>query len=384
MKTAKMLSVFLLLLVIGFTGCQKNEPPSVTGPNQAESLDKWGGHNLSAVYTISNAESGNEVLVFKRSIFGFLRSAGSYSTGGTGNGAAGLGSQGAIILKGNYLYTVNAGSDEISVMKITPAGLSLVDKVSSNGSTPISLTVHNNLLYVLNSIDENISGYKIANDGTLTPIAGSTKPLSGTSVGAAQIEFSPNGKYLVVTEKATNIIDTYIVGSDGIASNPISNPSAGVTPFGFEFDNRGHIIVSEAFGGNPNEGAMSSYNVGMTGTSLITGPVPNNQTAPCWVVITNTGWYSYTSNAGTSNISGYRIRFDGSLSLLNDGGNTAGTGNGSHPIDMALSDNSLYLYALSAGTNTISVFLVGNLGGRLYPIQTISGLPATSQGLAAN
>ena len=46
-----------------------------------------------AVYTLSNAAGGNEVLVYERSANGALAFQGSYPTGGLGRGA-GLGSQG--------------------------------------------------------------------------------------------------------------------------------------------------------------------------------------------------------------------------------------------------------------------------------------------------
>ena len=58
-------------------------------------------------------------------------------------------------------------------------------------------------------------------------------------VGPAQVEFSPRGNLLVVTEKMTNKIDTYTVGRRGLAEGPMVHNSVGITPFGFEFDRRG-------------------------------------------------------------------------------------------------------------------------------------------------
>jgi 6-phosphogluconolactonase (cycloisomerase 2 family) len=250
---------------------------------------------------------------------------------------------------------------------------------------PISLTVYDNLLYVLNAGGAgNINGFRINNNGSLTQIPGSTQPLSDGSAGPAQVEFSTDGKILVVTEKANNAISTYLVGSDGTASGPNTQASAGNTPFGFAFDKRGHLIVSDAFGGGAFAGAMSSYNVSAGGVSLITGPVFNSQTAPCWVVVTKNGKFAYTTNTATSNISGYKIGNNGALTLFNDGGNTASTGAGSSPIDMAVSNNSQYLYALSGGTNTITAFRINNGHGGLSSIETESGIPAGTVGLAAN
>ncbi len=354
--------------------------------DQVDGLAKDGGpgSNYFAVYTLSNSTSGNEVMVYSRSHNGRLRLSGSYSTGGTGTGA-GLGSQGAVVNRGRFIFAVNAGSNDVSVLSINKNGLSLVDKKPSGGTTPISLTVHDRLLYVLNSGGTgNITGFKISRDGTLSQITGSTKPLSTGASGPAQVEFNPWGNVLVVTEKATNVISSYSVSSDGIANGPTVIASAGDTPFGFEFDKRGRLIVSDAFGGGAGAGAMSSYNVSASGVELITGPVANTQTAPCWVVVTKNGKFTYTSNTGTGNISGYRIKHNGSIVLFNDGGNTGSTGDGSKPIDMAISNNSQFLYCLNSGNQTISVFRINNGHGNLYPIQTVSGLPAGSAGLAAN
>ena len=384
MKNIKIFAAFLLFIA-AFAGCEQN-PDSINGPINKDDFQSLSqkGSNVHAVYTLSNSAAGNEVIMFKRSGQGTLTNAGSFSTGGTGNGA-GLGSQGALVLHNNYVFAVNAGSDEVSALSVGANGLSLVDKKPSGGIMPISVTAYNNLLYVLNAGGTgNITGFWIGSDGTLSEIAGSTQPLSSGASGPAQVEFSPDGSLLVVTEKAANAISTYLVGGNGIASGPATQSSAGQTPFGFAFDKRGHIIVSEAFGGGVLAGAMSSYNVAAGGTSLITGPIFNTQTAPCWVAVTKNGKFAYTTNTGSSNISGYKIGNDGSLTLFNDGGNTASTGTGSSPLDMAVSNNSQYLYVVSKGTNTISVFRIDNGHGGLTAVETINGLPASVVGLAGN
>ncbi len=267
--------------------------PTAADSDGITSLDRPGNANVFAVVTESNSDAGNEVVVYSRGHNGMLSLMGSYSTDGTRTGA-GLGSQGAVALNGGYIYAVNAGSNDISVLT---TGGALVDQEASGGEMPISLTIHHNLLYVLNAGgDGNITGFRINEDGTIIMISGSSRPLSGSGVGPAQVEFSPDGRMLVVTEKGTNMIDTYSIEPGGTASGPNVQPSVGNTPFGFEFDNKGHLIVSDAFGGGMGAGAMSSYNVSRNGISLITGPVVNQQTAPCWVVVTNDGRYSYTTN----------------------------------------------------------------------------------------
>src|SRR5258708_19297331 len=100
----------------------------------------------------------------------------------------------------------------------------------------------------------------VGRGGDLTAIAGPTLPLSGASVGPAQVQFSPDGSRLVVTEKATSRLDVYAVDGNGLASWLSTTPSAGGTPFGFAFGLRNDLFVSEA------TGSASSYVLDASGT----------------------------------------------------------------------------------------------------------------------
>jgi 6-phosphogluconolactonase (cycloisomerase 2 family) len=95
----------------------------------------------SALYTMDNAAANNHVLIFRRGETGQLSNAGSIATGGSGTGAPqGLPSQSSVLLShdGRWLFVCNAGSSEISVLGITPRGVSVTDKVFSGGSMPVS------------------------------------------------------------------------------------------------------------------------------------------------------------------------------------------------------------------------------------------------------
>jgi len=346
-----------------------------------------------AVYVLTN-QVQNAVAVFNRSFDGTLTLAGEFSTGGAGDPVAQpgdppadpLASQGALVLgQGNqFLFAVNAGSNQISVLRISSSGLDLIDVVDSGGVRPISLAVHENLLYVLNEGGSpNITGFTVANDGTLTPLAGSTQPLIGdTAADPAQVSFNPDGTLLVVTEKAGNRIDTYLIDDNGLASAPIDNASSGMTPFGFAFNNPGFLVVSEAFGGAPNASATSSYSAGDDGLlNVISGSVPDSQTAACWVVITNSGQLAFVSNTGSGTISSYQIGAgDGTLTLIN--AIAADGGPDSVLRDMALNNSSRFLYVQAAGGQEVRSFRVQH-DGSLTLIDTDGGLPFGAQGIAA-
>src|SRR5215212_741791 len=198
-----------------------------------------------AVYALTNAAAGNSVVALDRDSDGTLTAAGTYSTGGLGSGA-GLGSQGALVLSHNnqWLFAVNAGSNDVSVFSVDHHGLRLADRVSSGGTMPISLTEDNNVLYVLNAGGSgNITGFSVGHNGHLSAISGSTQPLSGGATGPAQVQFSADGTLLAVTEKNTNMIDIYNVSKQGVAGGPGTHPSAGTTPFGFAFGKGGKLLV---------------------------------------------------------------------------------------------------------------------------------------------
>jgi 6-phosphogluconolactonase len=141
------------------------------------------------------------------------------------------------------------------------------------------------------------------------------------------------------------------------------------------------LDVSEAFGGAPNASAASSYSAPDSGIlSVVSGSVPNSQTASCWVVIPNNGKFAFVSNTGSGTISSYRIGSDVEWLALVD--SVAGdTGMGSAPIDMTLSNNSRYLFVHAAGSQSVVSFRVKH--GTLTMVDTAGGLPLGAQGIAA-
>ncbi len=337
------------------------------------------------VYVSTNQSAGNSVVVFHRDAAGMLTFAGSFASGGNGAGA-GLGSQGAVVLSGDnrLLFAVNAGSNSISVFGVSGDQLTLLNTVSSGGVHPVSVTARHNLVYVLNAGGTpNISGFAISPlTNQLVPLGGSTQALpGGGGAGPAQVSFSPEGSVLVVSEKVTNLIDTFTLNDNGIAQAGVSFASSGTTPFGFAFGHDGAAIVSDAFGGAPGASALSSYEVDEDGNlEVVTPALGDTQTAACWVVVPRNGRFAYTSNTGSGTISSYAVSDGGSLALLN--AVAASTGTGSAPTDMALSDNNRLLYVLNSGNGTISGFRV-QADASLTPVTSATGLPASAAGLAA-
>jgi 6-phosphogluconolactonase len=338
----------------------------------------------AAVYTLSNDASSNEVVVYARASDGNLTLSGSYATGGQGLGA-GLGSQGGLVFQPStgLFFAVNAGDNSISMLSLNEDGsLTMLSHVPSGGSVPDTITVSGDTVYVANEgvagmSSANISGFKVTG-ATLAPIASSTQALSAANPIPVDISFTPDGTLLVVTEKATNMIDTFSVTA-GVAGTAKVQASVGETPFGFAFDAAGHLIVSEAVGGTAFLSSVTSYSVAADGTlTPITSSLATGQSSACWLTVA-ANW-SYVANTGSADLTALGVSATGAVSLLTATGDSAPSGHGS--IDVAATPDNGFLYSLSATDHTITILNI-QADGTLVAQPALAGVPLHAAGLVA-
>lgn len=344
------------------------------------------GYRSGMVFSSSNSVSGNELLVYSQERNGALSLRDHVPTSGVGSGA-GLGSQGAVTLSndGRYVFVVNAGSNTVSAFEIRHQGVVLMSTVDSGGIHPISVTEHDGLVYVLNDGGPgNVTGFRNVR-GQLTAIARSTAPLSAAGGTApAQVGFSDDGSEVVVTEKAVDKLVSYAVQHDGRLGTPVVTASPGSTPFGFAFNRRNRLVVTEAVGGAAGASTVSSYRFSEAGGAkpqLVSASVPDLQGAACWVAVTPNGKFAYVANTGSSDVSSYRIHGDGSIALI--AGQAGSTGAGSAPADTAVSPDGRRLFVRNGRVATISAFVIAH-DGALTSLAGATGLPTTAVGLASN
>ena len=349
-----------------------------------EEGDDDDGFRSGKVFSSTNAVAGNELLVYATGKAGALSLQTRLATQGAGTGT-GLGNQGAVTLSGNgrFLFVVNALSNSVSTFAIRRHGVTLISAVDSGGQRPVSVTEHDGVVYVLNAGGAgNVAGFRNA-WGSLQPLADAVRPLSASGgTGPAQVGFSPDGEVLVVTEKATNKLTSYRVRHDGRIGAPVVTASSGATPFGFAFDRRGTLLVSEAFGGAVGASAVSSYGFEswVPAQPQLTSPsVADTQSAACWVVVTPNGRHAYITNTGSDTISSYSVQRSGKISLAQA---VAGAG-GAGPIDAAISATGRHLFVLNSGSQTISSFTISRDGSLGNP-GSVGGVPVGANGLAAN
>ena len=332
------------------------------------------------VYVLNNTTATNSVSVYNRDTNGSLELANVVKIGGQGTGTL-LGSQGSLQLSadGQWLFAVDAGSNQVSVLHVNRQGnLTLTDVASSQGVDPVSLTYSAGHLYVVNDGDgthpANVSGFYLLL-GKLVRIPQATKTLSAANPAAGEIRANPLGTELVVTEKNTNIIDGFTISLNGSLSSRISAPASGATPYGFSFNpvRPDQIVISDAAAN-----AVTTYSFQSGAIKTLDGPVADQQSAPCWLVVTNDGKFAYTANAASHSVSGYAITGNGILTLQST--TSTGTGN---PIEMTLTPKSNNLYTLN-DNGTLSGFHV-NQDDSLTTIPSASIITSVgSTGIAAN
>lgn len=337
----------------------------------------------NAMHDVVLAQSNdaeNQLIAFRRDGEGRLTELGSYPTGGAGDGVTNLASQGSVALTGDgrFALVTNAASGDLSVFSVDADGMTLVQTVPT-GSAPKSVAEHGGLVYVLDTGDPSVTGLRI--DGSkIEPVAGSTRMLDAGS-DPAQVGFSPDGRTLIVTERATNAIVTFPVDDAGLLGEPTALASSGQTPYGFAVTPSGVLVVTEAFGAQPGKAAASSYVIDASGVTPVSRSVGNGRSAICWAVVTGDGRFVYATNFADGAVSRYAIMGDGSLYLRDAAAGI--TVEGQRGLrDADLSSDGRFLYAIDTGARQLFGWSVG-ADGSLSAIGSWGGLPTTVAGLVA-
>jgi 6-phosphogluconolactonase (cycloisomerase 2 family) len=329
------------------------------------------------LFAQTNNPTTNQILVYDRAEDGTLTHAKTVDTGGTGGRNTGAGpdplaSQGSLIYDPHHrlLTAVNAGSNTVSVLHLDDHHLCLRQVLTSGGTFPVSVTIHGDLLYVLNAHDTGtITGYRITS-GQLHPINDSTRSLQLTPATGptqflntpAQIAFTPHGQHLVITTKANgSLIDVFTIKPDGRPSETFNaNPAGTPLPFGFTFDNYNHLVVTDAA-----TSALSTYALHPDGTVKHLATQPDGKSAMCW--ITHAAGNFYVVDAGSNNLTGYHINPDGTPTVFTQTNTREG------PIDLVATPDGQFLYVEVGTTGGIDGYHI-NPDGTLDQIITLTDL----------
>lgn len=330
--------------------------------------------DASFVYTLDNDPARNSVAVYRRGSDGALMPliGSPFNAGGKGLSGGDIDEQGAIRVVGRYVLAVNPGSDSIAVFEKSSRGLLHVEgsPFPSNGSTPLSLTVHGNMVYVANQAAEfanpsklpNITGFRLMSDGRLSPIPGSTVELP-KGRGPAQVEMSTNGRLLVATAGFQvdggdgSRVYTFRVQPDGKLmpgeGSPIM-PKGATGTVGFSLSPDGDRIFVSTF--KSSGVAVFEVDPSTAAVRQMGMPVGNDQRAACWTAIAKDGRTLYVGNFVSNSISVYDVGTDGTLTLLGSVPRRGATNKDTKDIE--LTQDGRHLYAIGSGERQISIFRI--------------------------
>jgi len=386
------------------------------------------------LYSVSNKQDANTVVVYQRNNEGKFAISQEIRTGGKGtgdleipalkkdpthplmNGDDPLISANAIAQSDddNWIVVVNPGDASVSLLAVRPDGkLKRKNNVSSSDKFPVSVAIEGNLVAVASVGDNNGAGsiglMEITENGMIA-VSGSRRDLNARP---STIDFSTDGKYVVVNELVTGKIKIFAVENGNLSSAPVSEIDSPrdtdgrfqAIPVGFTIHGTsdGDVIsVSEARFLTPDfllrgptegvkqvvqsplytwqTGSLSTYRLAADGNiSLISGDVltgaaiEGGELANCWVVLSPDSKRLWAVNAMSSSISSFRIRENGTAALVNDKAFKI-AGEQSFFSDIAISDDGKEIYQLVGNQGAIMIFDVAE-DGNLKAKQTVGGLP---------
>jgi hypothetical protein len=375
---------------------ERLEERAVPASLQPGPLGEWSsGTAVATVYTESNnpAAGQNAVLAFRQNPNGSLTQIGSFNTGGTGQinlpkviGPDDSSQEVVATPNGRFLFAVNQGSNSISSFRIDADGsLDLIGTFASEGVQPDSIGIARDKLYVSNRGDSavghpgtvapNITGFQIGNDGSLTPIPGSTVTFP-VDTSPSQNLISPNGRLLFAdifavpgsTAAQGNTLTPFQIERDGnLDLAPGGNVGAPVSPpllLGAAFNPDQRIIYAGLTA--VNEVAVFTY--AKSGQLTFVGDVPVQGSGPCWAAVSADGRFLYTGDTGTDSIGLFSLAdplHPVEIQELALGGPHAPPGSPpgtlqTNVFQIALSPDGHTLYAIGQSTNPTGSFADGN------------------------
>lgn len=308
---------------------------------------------INAVYLESNAEDSNEVALLIQDNDGApLNYIEAYPTGGKGEPAIDGNQAHALATNGKYLFVTNTGDDSITTFGIGRLGrLTLIARTPALGHYPVSLTVVQNNLIVLNQgnantktlVNAKVQRFRILQDGQLVALQGNYTYLPYAV--PVDVIGSSNGHTFSVTLSGLSQIDTFALEKDGSISRTgttsgISNPLGGTMG---RYDPR-KLAVTLADESLPGVSSLFTARNGLP--QRIFQNIRPSLIDPCWAVSNAQSTWLWTSAFKTRTLSLYQWSTNGGIRLISDfTPELAGPGG----LDLAISRNDKTLYWLRVG-----------------------------------
>jgi 6-phosphogluconolactonase len=298
---------------------------------------------------------------------------------------------------GRYIYTSNAGSDNVSTDLIGAGGVLTLDvSVAATGAGPgtpdanspgsIAVSPDGAHLYVGSAVSGGngaIEAY-VLNGGVLTPaigtLAASTFPAGKTPLSIAVATATPYTKALLLAaEMQDSTIEDWVVGAEGTLTEspgspfPFQNGPAYSSPFAVAiYPGNNFLYVTDS---RANSVAAYVYNVlGNDLTLIATYSVGALvQQAPEGLTIDPTGSFLYVACSGA--VTAFSINPTTGLLAIVGAFRTTGIASSSTPTSVRVDPSSQFAYVSNGDAGTISIFKINFANGALTPV----GNPVTAR-----
>lgn len=378
-----------------------------------------------------NVQGANTIVAYGRNSDGSLDAIGGFPTGGNGGDFDGV--EGLDPLISAYaltktddntsLFAVNTGSNTISAFNInedyslTLAGTpQSTDAIGPNSIAFYEVNANGikGLVYVSNisrpeflvlgepSQQGTVTGFWLLEDGSLSPIAGSTRDLG---VRPLAVTFTPDGQWLVVSainsgaaalgSGSEDEITVFNVGTGGLISDSAWGTTTSTlkdnaegrnlpSAIGIQVVGANYLVVTEArefqSDGTPpafpalQDGSVSTWQIqgdgSLTPINLdVRSGTNNTGRTACWLDFSADGNTFFVSNAIEAGLASFSFN-NGVVELLDQTaaqgtGATVNTTDGASAfattegwIDLWISEDGQYLYQLYGLTGTIGIYRI--------------------------
>lgn len=276
----------------------------------------------------------------------------------------------------NYLYVTNyrsngpKGVSEYSLANDgTITALGNAD-TANDEAVGIVTTPDGKHVYVANETSDacctdTLAIYGVQPGGALS--SEGTMDTTNASGAPNYLAVSPDGKYLYATLVFANLVQGYVIGSDGtLAENGTADVSPGVDPNGIVISGNNLYTAEDSGDSSHSNGCISEFKIQTNGSLTSNGTFySSNLQGPEHLAATPDGAYLYVTNSyssdGSGGISFFSINTDGTLSWQAD----YNTGSSGNPQGLAVTPDGRYLYVvngMSSGTNGISIYSIQSDG----------------------
>ncbi len=270
----------------------------------------------------------------------------------------------------NYAFVANTGNNTVTGLGISTTGAlaALSGSPITLQTTPTALTVSRNNTFLWVGTVSQIFGYSIASDGTLAALNGGN---AVANAFCADMQTSPDGKWLMVLDGSGNGVDLFAINSDGTLSPSTGigfTASGTVVPKQLRIASSGSFVVAAM--GTAGE-LVFSFNTTTGAFTYLAQTTPPSLTSDNSIAIDSTGTYLYEARSGNgAGLVVNTIASNGALTPTTSAVYATGT----QPYSVVIDNTGKYVYVANRTDGTITGYTIGT-GAALT---AISGSPFSS------